>query len=286
MQRNIITLLVVIGIVTFFTFLILGSLNNSENDQNSKVDNSNGDDMGKDESIENRKWILTEYVNSNGEKVVLNEILEGALKMDMLLKEGQVSGFSGCNNYTGSYTLGAKNELSFGPLATTLKLCTPEILNTIEYEYTQALAKTSSYKVENISLELYDENKNMLMKFTEGEPVSLENKMWNVLGVNNQSGGVTSLPSDVKITAEFSDGEVRGEAGCDLYRVEYTYDENKISFRNASVTENECDQVQKENRDLYLNGLLQSDSYEISGDRLQLRSGPSLMVDYNTNPGL
>jgi heat shock protein HslJ len=59
--------------------------------------------------------------------------------------EGRVSGSSGCNNFTGSYTAGSGQQLTIGPLASTLMLCTPDSVNTREHAYQQALQAVTAY---------------------------------------------------------------------------------------------------------------------------------------------
>jgi heat shock protein HslJ len=64
--------------------------------------------------------------------------------------DGTVSGFGGCNNFNGAYTLSGKTtdfgkEISIGPLATTLKYCA----DTADFEtaYLNNLQKTQTYTI-------------------------------------------------------------------------------------------------------------------------------------------
>ena len=69
--------------------------------------------------------------------------------------DGTVSGVSACNNYTGSYTTTDPDGLTFGPLASTKKLC-EDSLNQIEQEYLAALANVMTYQLEGSTLTLRD----------------------------------------------------------------------------------------------------------------------------------
>jgi len=69
--------------------------------------------------------------------------------------DGTVSGVSACNNYTGSYTTTDPDGLTFGPLASTKKLC-EDSLNQIEQEYLAALANVTTYQLEGSTLTLRD----------------------------------------------------------------------------------------------------------------------------------
>lgn len=60
-------------------------------------------------------------------------------------EDGRVSGFSGCNNYSGTYTLENPNNLTFSPLAATLKYC--EESAEIEAIFMKVLSTIKSYTV-------------------------------------------------------------------------------------------------------------------------------------------
>lgn len=78
----------------------------------------------------------------------------------------QVSGFSGCNRFFGSYTIEGKT-LKLGPLASTRKMCPPEF-NTIENEMLDILSKEITFSKENSFLRLL-ENKILLIEAVKKE---------------------------------------------------------------------------------------------------------------------
>ena len=65
--------------------------------------------------------------------------------------DGQVSGSAGCNNYNGSYTAGADQQLTISELASTRMFCTPDTVMTREAAYLQALPATTTYKLDGTS---------------------------------------------------------------------------------------------------------------------------------------
>ncbi|MFV9507326.1 MAG: META domain-containing protein [Oscillochloridaceae bacterium umkhey_bin13] len=67
--------------------------------------------------------------------------------------DGRVSGSGGCNNYNSSFTAGAGQALSFGPAASTLRLC-EEPANSRESAFYQALNEISSYSLDGGNLVL------------------------------------------------------------------------------------------------------------------------------------
>jgi heat shock protein HslJ len=78
--------------------------------------------------LDDTKWELVEWKNADGGTRAMPQAASDAdgkaLTLDFSTATGQrrVSGFSGCNRYTGSYTL-KNGGLSFGPLASTRMAC-------------------------------------------------------------------------------------------------------------------------------------------------------------------
>jgi len=82
-----------------------------------------------------------------------------------LFQASQVTGIAGCNNYSASYQA-TRNKLSFGPAATTRKVCsTPPGIMRQENAFLAALDSTVSYKLNRNSLELLDSRGNTLLTF-------------------------------------------------------------------------------------------------------------------------
>jgi heat shock protein HslJ len=69
--------------------------------------------------------------------------------------DGTVSGMSGCNNYNGDFTETPPDGLTFGTLASTMKLC-DDAINQIEQEYLAALAKVTTYQIDGSTLTVRD----------------------------------------------------------------------------------------------------------------------------------
>lgn len=70
--------------------------------------------------------------------------------------DGQVSGTGGCNQYSGTFTVGETNALTIGPIAATEMACAEPDLNEIESNYFAALPLVASYEVEADRLTLRD----------------------------------------------------------------------------------------------------------------------------------
>ena len=114
-----------------------------------------------DTSLDGSSWSLRSYQDNTGETVnVLPRSTTTAL-----FQADQVTGIAGCNNYNASYEV-TRNKLSFGPVATTRKVCsTPLGIMRQENAFLAALDSTASYKLSRNSLELIDSNGNTLLVF-------------------------------------------------------------------------------------------------------------------------
>jgi heat shock protein HslJ len=95
-------------------------------------------------------WRLVEL---NGQPVVGEQPLTLVFAAD----EQRVSGYGGCNQFSGPYTQNGAS-LRFGPLASTRRACLDEALNAQETAYFAALESTNRYSIENGQLVLYRGN--------------------------------------------------------------------------------------------------------------------------------
>ena len=80
----------------------------------------------------------------------------------MFHTEGGVSGFSGCNSYTGQYTE-ADDQLELGNLMMTMKACTKT--GNMELRFMQALNESINYKVMGTQLRTYNGEQEELLIF-------------------------------------------------------------------------------------------------------------------------
>ncbi|ANI88665.1 hypothetical protein A9P82_04815 [Arachidicoccus ginsenosidimutans] len=77
---------------------------------------------------------------------------------------GKISGFSGCNRFTGTYVLADNKSVKLGPLATTRMMCLDSNCNKTEQEFLNKLSKVSNYKVDEKQLQLFS-NDTLLLSF-------------------------------------------------------------------------------------------------------------------------
>jgi len=108
-------------------------------------------------SLENTYWKLT---NLGAEEV---HIPAGAREVYMLLKDGQMSGFSGCNSLSGKYEVKA-DHLTLTQMASTMMYCEGPG-GAIEKSLYAAVGRVARYKIDGQFLELFGETGTSLAKF-------------------------------------------------------------------------------------------------------------------------
>ncbi len=104
----------------------------------------------------NTYWKLTEL---NGGPVKPGEDRE----LHMILKAtDQVSGYAGCNQFTGSATA-TDTTIALGPLAATRRMC--ESVMDQEMEFLQALENANRYVIEREEMTISDAHGGLIMRF-------------------------------------------------------------------------------------------------------------------------
>jgi heat shock protein HslJ len=99
------------------------------------------------EGITEKYWKLVEL---RGQPVAKLEQEPHLILKD---QDGRVTGFAGCNSFTGTYTLdAAKARISFGPLAMTRKFCAADM--DVERAFSEVLEQTENYSLSGDNLTL------------------------------------------------------------------------------------------------------------------------------------
>lgn len=68
--------------------------------------------------------------------------------------DGTATGSGGCNDFNATYTVGAGNSITFGPVASTKKFCSPDAVMNLESEFFTALSSVTSYTLDQSDLSL------------------------------------------------------------------------------------------------------------------------------------
>jgi uncharacterized lipoprotein YbaY len=97
-------------------------------------------------------WNVTNY--NNGKEAVVGLIADTTITL-VFGDSGQVSGSSGCNSFSGTYTSDGAGSIEIGQLASTMMACVePEGLMEQEAQFLAALPLAVTYRVEGNVLDL------------------------------------------------------------------------------------------------------------------------------------
>ena len=167
-------------------------------------------------------------------------IIKRLPKITAELKEGQVSGNSGCNNYFGDYQVdGSSLSIEVGGL--TMMHCLPEELMEQENNYISAINRAGSYQVSQDKLHIIDTSGEIILEYRVLEPAPLTGTPWQLVRYNNGKGGVSSVLAGSEITAEFgNDGRITGFTGCNNYTGSLEVDGSYIFFEPMETTRKTC----------------------------------------------
>lgn len=106
------------------------------------------------------KW---ELKSLKGESVEF-ESKEGNKLHFEFMKDNKIAGFSGCNTFSGTYSLNKDKGIEFSQMISTLKAC-PDV-EFKEAIFLKVFEHSTSYTIENDQLKLYNDNGKELASFT------------------------------------------------------------------------------------------------------------------------
>jgi heat shock protein HslJ len=212
-----------------------------------------GGDDGTDASqLEGTPWVLT-----SGRDITL----PASVAPSALFEDGTVSGSTGCNQFTGPYSLDG-DSLEIGDLATTLMACEPP-RDATERAYVDALGLVSTWEVDGEELVLSDEDGDELLRYGVASLVGA----WEVTGIKTGDAIVSPIVG-TELTAVFGDdGALTGSAGCNNYTTSYTADEGAITVEAPGSTRKLCPEPEgvMEQEGAYLAALEEATEYTIDG---------------------
>jgi heat shock protein HslJ len=181
---------------------------------------------------------------------------------------GRISGFSGCNQYTGGYTLN-RDSVVIGSLAGTLMAC-PEPQMALEKTFMGALTGTLGYAITGDRLTLTPVSGTPLAFQSEPAP-TLQGVNWNVTAFNNGRQAVVGPLMGTTLNMTFDKGQIHGSSGCNTYRATYTSEGNRLSIGPAVTTRKACpsEGVMQQERE-FLAALESAKLWAISGGMLDV----------------
>jgi heat shock protein HslJ len=182
-------------------------------------------------------------------------------------ERGRVTGFSGCNNFMGGYSLEG-DRLRLDPLAGTMMAC-PEPAMSIENAFKAAFAGTLRYAIAGERLTLTSPA-GATLSFEKEPPPRLEGVTWEATGFNNNREAVVGLKLGTRITFSFADGTVSGNAGCNNFHGPYNAERNHIKIGPLATTFRMCDESLMTQEKQFLAALESAVVWAIDGGMLDM----------------
>jgi heat shock protein HslJ len=193
--------------------------------------------------------------------------------------DGKVSGFAGCNSYSGTYATSGSTISISQKLAATRKSCAALVMAQ-EGLYLAALGAAKTYSIAQGTLKLKGLGGLQLASFGV-QSQALAGTHWRVIQYNNGKQAVTSVMADTKLTAEFGQNTVSGFAGCNDYNAPVKLDPPTIAIGPIASTRKACSSPEgvMDQEAAFLAALGSSATYSQQGRTLELRTaGGALAV--------
>ena len=178
----------------------------------------------------------------------------------------QAQGSTGCNRFSGPYTVDGDN-MKLGPLATTQMACPPPA-DEVERRFVHDLGNVRHWQATKEELVLSDAGRNELLRFR----VASVSGSWEATSFL-QGDAIKSAIIGTHVTADFgTSGELTGSASCNEYHATYTSDRGAIRIDQPSAQKRECAEPPgiMEQEQAYLHALTLARRYELAGSQLTL----------------
>lgn len=117
-------------------------------------------DLSKMNLITEKYWKLKTL---EGKNITFTRNQKREIYITLKQNENKVTGFAGCNNFFGEYSLEEGDGIKFKKIATTRKFCPDIVVN--ESKFLKTLELADNYTIKNNLLTLYDSMKAPLAIF-------------------------------------------------------------------------------------------------------------------------
>jgi heat shock protein HslJ len=230
-----------------------------------------------DEELADTSWQLAAYADSQGQMV---DVLADT-RITLAFSADRFGGSAGCNRYKGAYTLDGWN-IAPQINATTERACTEPVMQQ-EDAYLSALSRAVKTMRTEGSLDMLDAAGQVVLSFTQIEPLPLAGPTWQVTTYHNGTGALVAPLAATAIELTFGgEGQLAGAAGCNTYRASFEAEAPAITIAPPVATRKSCAEPAgvMAQETAYLASLNTTATYAIVGDELTLRdrSGATVLT--------
>jgi heat shock protein HslJ len=226
---------------------------------------------GQGGDLEGIGWILRSYVSAGAQVDVPDEVYAEAS-----FDRSQISGFAGCNDFTGGY-VAKDGKLEIGELSVTMMACEPPTSD-VEAGYLAALGLTASYTATATDLTLYDKNGTVLAQF-DAAPANPLLGVWRIDSYLIDESTITAPVEGSAPAVSFLEGsEVSGTTGCNSFDGTYRIVGSTLVVGPLSTTKMGCPDDLAAQETAILAALDAASAYSVRGDTATLRDRDGQMV--------
>jgi heat shock protein HslJ len=216
-------------------------------------------------------WTLASLAGEDG---TLTAVLDGTTVTAIFDADGNVGGSAGCNHYSAPYTVDGA-DLTIEPAIRTEMYCNePEGLMDQEDRYLALLTEVASYRMEDGLLTLMDSDGVDLLVFeraAQTPDLPLVGTDWVLEAYSTGGDAISSVVAGTTVTANFADGNVTGNAGCNHYGGQYSLNGADLTVSSLFSPLMYCETPGvMEQEAAFMGHLGNVSSYRTEGDRLIL----------------
>jgi heat shock protein HslJ len=225
-------------------------------------------------------WDLLTYNNGNNAMV---SVLLGSNISAVFTADGKMAGSSGCNEYSGLYTLHG-TTLGITQVKSTKMACEPDTM-TQENQYLALLPKVSTYEMNGDQMVLYTMLGEKILQYKKSQAATITATpkstplvsprtlvgTWVLKSYTDGKGGAVPVLSVAPVNAKFQqDGSLIGSSGCNQYSTTYSTSGESISISQAASTRMACEPAVMAQETAYLTLLPKAGKFVIFGDSMTL----------------
>lgn len=201
--------------------------------------------------------------------------------------ENRLTGNAGCNRLFGSFEIEGK-KMQFSEIGTTKMFCSDENAMKTETAFLNVLNKTTSFKKSGNTLKLY-QGKRQIAKLKSVKPentnqpnpnsIKLEDKKWILESVKNEN--VATVETAAFIVFNKEKQSAGGNTSCNVFGSNYETDGKNLKITQGIQTFRACIEDERMNVEReFMNGLQNTDRYEIKGEKLFLYRGSEILLTF------
>ncbi|WP_291195870.1 META domain-containing protein [Hyphomonas sp.] len=150
-------------------------------------------------------------------------------------EDGRVSGYGGCNQFNGGYTLDGET-VTFTPIMMTMMACAAANRNQMENALGAALQGDATFVVDGDGMLTLTGANGTEITAMRAPALKLAGTAWRVEGI----GGVAVVSGSEPEITFTDDGKINGTTGCNRFFGGYAQDSGAVTFTGTGMTKMAC----------------------------------------------